>query len=304
MKNLGIYYGWLNSLNSASNGWDNEKVAQDLARYKILVFGNGLQSSSHGDYSNTKVILPRLKVLHPDCLRFGYISVNQSYASFIDKVREWMILGVEGIFFDEAGYDFGSVSTNSRSAFNEKVKYCKRHDLKCFINAWNPDHVLGVEEDASYPNSTWNPGLHDSALGTIDYLLLESFAITSSYTYESSTQWYSRGLKAVEMRDLYGIQLAGSSVINDGDSNEVNALKFIYISAYMFGLDCIGSSDASYGASSAKMKLVTRPDLIGLELCGDSPVKLATDKYCSYGVNGKLNIDFTSGSQTSSVTFY
>ena len=49
-NDLLVYDGWLNSFNSAVNGWDNEKVAQDMARYDIIVLGDGLQSPSHGDW--------------------------------------------------------------------------------------------------------------------------------------------------------------------------------------------------------------------------------------------------------------
>ena len=35
-KNLLIYYGWLNSYNSADNGWDNENVAQSMSEIMSL----------------------------------------------------------------------------------------------------------------------------------------------------------------------------------------------------------------------------------------------------------------------------
>jgi hypothetical protein len=65
-KDLLIYYGWLNPFNSAINGWSNEKVAQDFAKYSVLVFGDGIQDPSHGDYSNTQVIISRVKALNPN----------------------------------------------------------------------------------------------------------------------------------------------------------------------------------------------------------------------------------------------
>jgi len=304
MKNLGIYYGWLNALNSATHAWSNEAVARDLARYHLLVLGDGVQESAHGDYTNTKVILPRIKELNPNCVFYGYVTVNQTYDNFVAKVKEWQILGVEGIFFDEAGYDFGTVATNSRSAFNEKVRFVKAADMFCFINAWNPDHVLGIENDVSYPNPTWNPGLLDSPLDESDYLLLESFGITSLGTFETPTAWFARGEKALEMREEYGIQLAGSSVIPDGHEDEVERMQFLSVSAAMWDLDALGTSDENYGASSAKMKLVARPDMRGLELGDSAVVFLETNKYACYGENGMVNIDFASGAESSSILFY
>lgn len=37
-----IYYGYPNSFNYNVNAWDNEKVAQDMAKYSMIVLGNGL----------------------------------------------------------------------------------------------------------------------------------------------------------------------------------------------------------------------------------------------------------------------
>src|SRR5207249_2405087 len=107
-----VYYGWLNSFNSATNGWNNENVAQDLKDYDILVLGDGIQDPAHGDFANTQVILARVKVLNPNILLFGYDSKAQTLSVFQTKATQWNSLGVNGIFMDEAGYDFGS-STSS-----------------------------------------------------------------------------------------------------------------------------------------------------------------------------------------------
>ena len=88
-KNLLVYYGWLNSFNSAQNSWTNEKVAQEMAQYDLLVFGAGIADSTHGDYSNTKVIIPRIKALNPNVKMFGYVSLNQTEANFESEVDEW-----------------------------------------------------------------------------------------------------------------------------------------------------------------------------------------------------------------------
>ena len=159
MENLLIYYGWLNSFNSAANGWDNEKVAQELSRYDVLAFGDGLADSGHGDYANTKVIIPRIKALNPSAKIFGYVTTNQALTAFKDKTDDWMDNSdfgsdVDGVFMDESGYDFGK----TRSEFNDRVDYVHgKHSSTglCFANAWKPDHVLGTVNDPSYPNSTF-----------------------------------------------------------------------------------------------------------------------------------------------------
>lgn len=57
-----VYYGYLNSYNSATLGWNNESVALELSKLKILVLGDGLEDPTHPDYANTTVIMSRLKI--------------------------------------------------------------------------------------------------------------------------------------------------------------------------------------------------------------------------------------------------
>lgn len=308
-----FYYGWLNSFNSSINAWSNEKVAQDFARYRIVVLGNGLQDPTHGDYANTAAIVPRIKQLNPRTLVFGYVSCNQSLANFQTKVDQWEDLEIDGIFIDEGGYDYGSVDTNSRSAFNTKVDYVhgQTHSKLCFVNAWNMDHIIGTADDTSYPNSTWNSTELSSKLTSNDWYLLESFAInTASYSsnsgYESKTDWALRGSKAIAHRYTYGINLCGVGVINNDNSNGQGLFNFLYYSALMWALDAIGSSDTYYGASSATVTFWTRPNTQGMgRVWSLSPSVLVdssdSDIYYRYTDYAKLSLDFSSGAQVSSV---
>lgn len=310
MKNLLIYYGWLNSFNSATNSWNNESVAQELAQYNLLVFGDGIQSSTHGDYSNTSVIIPRIKALNTNSLIFGYVTVNQTFANFKTKVDEWDTLNVHGIFMDEAGYDYGSSSTNSREEFNRKVDYIHSKDMNCFANAWKIQHVLGIENDASYPNTSWNPNLVESNLYDSDWYLMESFAINSSGNYESKTQWKSRGDECAEYEEEYGINLAACSVISDSDSAGQSKFNFIYTSACMFSIAAVGSSDTNYGASSANSKMWTRPNVyhvVNNENIYSVNVQLDvsdSDVYHRYFNKGRMKVDFSSGFETSTIEDY
>jgi len=306
-KNLLIYYGWLNSFNSASNSWNNEKVAQELSQYDVLVFGDGIQNTSHGDWSNTSVIVPRIKALNPSCEIYGYVSTNLVDATWKTKVNEWdNNLSVHGIFMDESGYDYGTSSTNGRKIFNWKVDYIHSKDMKCFVNAWNPDHVLSTENDTSYPNTTWNSDLLKSNLNTDDIYLLESFAYGphgggGALQYESATQWKQRGDNAKTFKDQ--IRLAGVSIILDTDSNGQTIFDFCYISANMFDLKMFGSSDTSYGSSSSKSKLWTRPDIIKLEN-NDLAIGVNGNVYMRYYTHGSLKLDFTTSSESSTRTIY
>lgn len=297
-----IYYGWLNSFNSASNSWDNEKVAQDLAKYDVIVLGDGIQSSGHGDYANTTTIIPRIKELNPNTKIFGYVTVDQTYSTFKTKVDEWETLEVHGIFLDEAGYDFGK----TRSEFNDRVDYVHSQDNAniCFVNAWNFDHVLGVDNDASYPNTTYNSDELSSNLEDSDYILLESLAVnTDSYAndYEAHATWRARLEKAIEKRVDYSINLAACCIINDSHADGADLFSFAYISALMGAVDVFGSSSTSYGAGTAASNYWTRPDVD--EYWEEEPeiVLEGTCKYLRYLNNTKFVLDFTSSSEDSAI---
>lgn len=310
--NILFYYGWLNSFNSNTNGWVNEVVAQDLSKYGMIVLGDGIQDPGHGDYSNTQVIIPRVKQLNDETLIFGYISMTETQANFETKADQWNTLGVHGIFIDEGGYDFGTTATNGREAANAKYDYV--HSLGSanivFVNSWNMDHIIGTANDVSYPNSTWNPSLVESTLTEEDWYLLEAFAVdTESYgsDYEVSTDWVYRGEKAVGHRYNYGIKLAGVSKIDDSHPSGQAIFKFGFVSACMFALEAYGSSSVFYGASTAQVNFWTRPDTTSMAKIWQAypsvTVDVAdSDVYWRFVERGSFKIDFSSGEETSSIT--
>ncbi|HSN70010.1 MAG TPA: hypothetical protein VLT59_00810, partial [Steroidobacteraceae bacterium] len=258
-----FYYGYPNSFNSAVNAWTNEKVAQDMAKYGIVVLGNGVQDPSHPDYANTSVIIPRIKALNPCTKIFGYVTLNQLQADFETKVNQWETLQVHGIFIDEAGYDYGK----NRAEFNTAVDFIhgKTYAKLAFANAWNTDHVLGTADDPSYPNSTWNPTAAESKLTSDDWILLESLVVnTTAYSgnagYASKSDWTARVVKMQGLRATYGVNFAAVGIINDDNANGQDLFDFAFTAAIMASLEANGTSSVSYGSSTAQVKHWVRPD--------------------------------------------
>ncbi|MFC1453553.1 hypothetical protein ACFLQL_00045 [Verrucomicrobiota bacterium] len=305
-----FYYGWLNSFNSAIHSWNNEKVAQDLARYEILVFGDGIADTNHGDYANAAIIIPRVRALNPKSVLFGYVQGPQDYTNFTANVDEWEAIGANGIFIDEAGYDFGL----TRTQLNERVSYV--HSMTnaniAFANGWNIDNILGTNNDASYPNSTYNVDLTASELtAEQDWVLLESFPInTTEWTtndgYEAKSDWYVRGSKFVELREEYDVNFCGVIVIANASEQGQDLFNFGFISSLMWCLDGFGSSDTSYGSGTAQVTLWDRPDISGMgTIWASSPTTMQdvndNDVYIRYSRTAKLLLDFSSGAHTNSI---
>ncbi len=307
-NNLLIYYGWLNAFNSSQHGWNNEKVAQELAKYDLLVFGNGLQDSGHGDYSNTEIIIPRIKALNPGALIFGYVTVNQGLSPFQTKVNEWDTLQVHGIFMDEAGYDYGK----TRDEFNSRITHVKSkiYCTLCFANAWNMDHIIGITNDPSYPNATYNVDIHQSNLEAEDWYLLESFSVnTTAYSgnagYATKADWIARANKACQHRVDYGLLLASVGIINNDNSSGESLFSFSHLSSLMFELDAHGTSDTSYGASSAAVNFWTQDRKKGFNGFGGKPIAELdvgdADVYHRYGRYAKISIDHSTSAQGGSI---
>ena len=300
-KDLLIYYGYPSSFNSDVNGWDTEKVARDMAQYNIIIFGNGVAAIGHTDYANFITIVTRIKILKPGIMLFGYVTSNQILSAFQTQADEWdAVSQIDGIFMDEAGYDYGV----TRAEFNDCVNYT--HSLNCnicFANAWIMEHIIGITNDVSYPNSTYNPTVTPSELTENDWYLLESYPCnTTSYSgtdgYCVMGDWLSRGTKAVANRDEFGINLASVSVIDKDDPNDTILFDFHYLTTFTFSLDAHGSSHVNYGASVPTIPFYTRINWsnMGLTYETNPSVTVATDNWqihYRYTDKGRMVCDYT-----------
>ena len=298
-RDLLVYYGWPSAFNSAENQWNLDKVSQDMARYGLIVLGQGLEDPGHGDHTSTVQIIQKVKALNPSTLIFGYVTANQDIALFEAKADQWIQIAVDGIFADEAGYDFGV----KRTELNERIDYVHGEGKIIFPNAWNTKHLLGVEDDPSYPNSTYNPNLAPSALTPDDWVLLESFAVnTESYLdgVEAKEQWAQRGSAMLSLRASHNVNFAAVSMIANDHASAESLFEFAFVSGLMWSLEAFGSSDVSYGSGSATVKLFDRPkslsDLGGVWSLNPSvQLDLADqNRYLRFLASGKLVLDFNS----------
>lgn len=304
-KNVLFYYGYPNSFNSLIHGWYNEKVAQDMATYDIVVLGQGVENPTHPDYANTLIILSRIYDINPEMCLFGYVDCADSLANVKTAVDRWDTLLARGIFLDQAGYDFGT----NRADFNTRIDYVHGKDVAniAFVNAWNPDHVLGQQNDLSYPNTTYNANGLPSKLLPSDWILLESFPVnTTSFSgtdgYETRNEWRARAEKAIGLRERYGIQLASACLIDDASPSGQALSDFAYISALMYSLEAHGTSSNLYGASTAQVTFWARPDVhILREVYEDKPAVLQSDDsdvFYRFIGRGRLQLDFSTSAQS------
>jgi len=256
-KKLLIYHGILSKFNQYDNPYDYEKIAKDLAGYNVIVLGDGLQELDNEDFDKSKEILDRVRYFRPNIEIYGHVDTDLEDGIWLEKVNNWYNnLDVNGIFMNNSGYDYGTWATNGRRAFIWKVDYIHSKAMKCFVNASNPDHVLGVNNDRNYPNTTWNPNQLGTNLSFFDIYLLEHFVHgkyddSNELKYEYPGTWELRGKNANKYREK--IRLASASQLDHSSIDpQYPTIVDIMIqaSALMHNLDYVSMSDVNYSKNS------------------------------------------------------
>jgi hypothetical protein len=261
MDDLLIYYGWLNSYNSATNSFNNDNVVASIgSNYEKVVLGAGLANPIHPDYSNTQYIISNLKANYPAIEIFGYVQVDQPLNDFQSQASQWDTLVVDGIFFDNAGYDFG----NTRQDQNDRILFVKQLNFatKVFMNSWNINHVLGTVDDPAYPNTLYNPTADESLMDANDWYLLESFVYNWSVPgYWSLEHELDRVDRSRLVKASYPVNLAAIAIIDQNDVNAQLHFDRLYKFSHLSKLEAVGSADNAYGASTATTAWYVRPSV-------------------------------------------
>jgi hypothetical protein len=163
--------------------------------YQYIVLGADLENSGHADHDATKTIIKN-NVFSYSTNFFGYIAMgtttDYSLSDVQTKVDDWLdTMGVQGIFLDEFGYDYG----RDREWQCEVLNYI--HNTKgsiAFINAWDPADVY-ADKDGNATCATVN-----------DIYLAESFAVSNGL-FQPTDQLISKANSIVDyqnsMKDAY-----------------------------------------------------------------------------------------------------
>lgn len=246
-----IYYGYpsLVTINANTNPIGSlVGVSQALSDYDVIVLGAGLESPTHEDNANTKAIIAGIHDANPSCVIFGYVDLgvstnNYSIAQMQNFVQQWQTMGVNGIFWDDAGYDFKV----TRARQNTMILYARSLGLSSFMNAWLADDIF-----SSVVNATANPLGSASVMGSQDWFLLESLP------YNKDTGWMPRATviakvqNALNWRKSMGSKIAAVSIIDYSVlpyAQQQSYRSLIQAFGFVASLDACG--DCAYGFSSS-----------------------------------------------------
>jgi hypothetical protein len=242
LQRLAIYYGYP-SLVEKSDG-DIVKAAAVFARYDVVVWGDGLELGRDSADSGLRAEYPRLAPLvarlHNGTTKatvYGYIDLGRTQQLTIDEIIKridaWRRLGVDGIFFDEAGRDFGVTAVRR----DEAVRAVHARHMSAFMNAFNPDDLFDSE---SSPGSRYE-------LGRGDALLLESFGVRQGILETEAVP--RRVAAALEWRKRLGVSVFATTTAGDLPFDG-SAFASVWRRAVSLGLDGFGWGERNFGADA------------------------------------------------------
>jgi hypothetical protein len=243
-RRLAIYYGYPSLVEGAAG--DVARAIRIFAMYDDIVFGDGLElgrespdAGLRAEHARLTQLVPGLRATAGTPALWGYVDLGRSQQltqdAIVRRIDAWKALGVDGIFFDEAGRDFG-VTPERRTA---AVRASHERNLSVFMNAFDPNDLFEGWSARRLPD----PG----ALGARDALLIESFAVREGVR-QTGEATAKRATDALAWRARTGVKvLATTTAVGPFDAE---AFAFAWRQAAALGLDGIGWGEPHFSADS------------------------------------------------------
>jgi hypothetical protein len=255
-RRLAIYYGIPSLVNGAQG--DTARAAAVFGEYDVVVFGDGLEfpdvvpgrtpgGAGPVERRNTAAIIRLLSGAARKPIVYGYIdlgnSQNLSQLEIERRIGLWREMGAGGIFFDEAGYDFGI----SRGRQNAAVDAVHAAGLRVFMNAFNPDDVFLPSDGVRH------------RLRAGDAFLLESFVIRNG-TPDTSPGWSARAARAADYAQRAQVEVHATTTADARTEFSPDSLAYAWWAALAYGLDGFGWGEPSFSGPTSTLPWRPRPE--------------------------------------------
>jgi len=231
---LAIYYGYPSLVNGAAGNL--VAAAAHFATFDVVVLGDGLEHPAHPDHANTAQIVTDIVAGGTEV--YGYVDMgvttqNLSIATAQQYVDEWDALGVTGIFWDDAGYDYGV----DRARQVALIDYTHGQGLKAFVNAWVPDDIFAFDGVAT-------------PLQAGDWYLAESSSVANG-ALVALGPWWAKSQTLATYRTQTNVNIAAIATGDDGPLGWANADAYRQSlwAAYLFAWDAFGFTNIEYSSS-------------------------------------------------------
>jgi hypothetical protein len=243
-QRLAIYYGYPTLVEGA--GGDVPRAVRTFAMYDAIVLGDGLElgrdatdAALRAEYTRLTQLVPALHATARQPALWGYIDLGRSQhltlAAIAHRIDAWKQLGVGGIFFDEAGRDFGVTAAHRRAA----VRAAHDRGLAVFMNAFDANDLF----------EGWSAGRSDDAggLGPGDALLIESFAVREGVR-ETAAANAKRAADALAWRTRTGVRVFATTTA--AGPFDAAAFEFAWRQAAALGVDGFGWGEPQFSADT------------------------------------------------------
>ena len=287
-----IYYGYPSLINQAASV---SAATAQFVPYEFVVLGAGLEEASHDDHANTQAIVTAPAT---DSTKFfGYVDLGVSTNNFSigvlqAKIDNWAATGVNGIFLDDYGYDFGVTRTRQ----NAVVDYAHGRGLPVVANGFFINEVFGSAVDA-----TFNPSGSVTHLAASDYYLSESYQIAEG-SYVSEPVWRAKSDALAAVRATLPIQVL--AVTTDDSANVFDQAQFDF--AWYSGL-LDGDAGVGWGqfefASGDNVAPYRTPPTAPVELAGSGGIAQTISVYSRRVANDLATVSVNASTHTGQLTF-
>ena len=270
LQELLVYYGYPISYKGLN---DVASVIASISAYKYWVVGDGYGSGSHPEYASTVAIIQGVRALGTKV--YGYVPIGQStqglpVGTIQNRIVEWFNIGVDGIFLDEFGFDYG----NTRAKQIQIVDYAHALGLPVCANTWTAQDFLAdnVSElpwgsgDWRYNNFvTYNPDNLPLLRDKKDSMLMENFcfdhngpmgvfdvqercSLTTALAKNKNVSIWALAVFGESTPGNLNVSKLGSS------GNLANAGAYVAANAYIYGINIVGTGGYSFGSNGTPIR--------------------------------------------------
>lgn len=268
-----VYYGIPSLINGA--GGDLDVAAAELGRYDVVVLGAGLEvppgePGASPEHANTVAI-----VGHPALASttvFGYVDLGVrdtvaplsdfTIGEIVQRSTWWLeLVGVDGIFLDDYGYDFCVSRDRQNAAITGIRAIDPGRTIPVVANAFRPDDVFGVETAHAFATpwcddgSTFvaNPAQTPPVIGSDDFYLYESHQVINgefeANDYAFDWQFKSQYLAAAQA--TFGSGILSVTTIDGSDPYDEDQFHYSWYSAALYGHVATGWGEVLFSAPTS-----------------------------------------------------
>lgn len=261
-----IYYGFPIAFKGI---WGTNGVIADIsANYKYWVVGHTYQEPTHAEYASTTAIIQGVRAAGVKV--YGYIPLGTSNYNYTiqeigDITDQWAAIGVDGIFLDEFGFDYGS--TRQRQV--DAVSAIHAKGLPICANAWVfEEFACDTLAETGWPVGDWkynrwltyNPNDIASPAAPGDSFLIENFCYDNT---GPSVIWDTqerasliRPVATAKDIELWAVAVFGETTPGTLDLTKIGSFdnldqcgEYISANAYLYDISIVGSGGFSFGSA-------------------------------------------------------